>query len=687
MSWMDDDLRRVADSLANNFPLTDGRDLKGPMKATMEAKNADLFVVPDDILKDKRTKIGIKYASRDMKGTILKPYHREPGMPWPGIVSVDPRYDEFKYGLAMQASKQWEPNIDEQGFADTSAVTADFSGLLTATGAKMSMANSPLLDRTNLLAEMGYAQDFVNPRHRRIARAIHRAMFGRRVEAPMKFNVRSSTGMPSGYGGPGSQAQKQHMARRNIAGAERLLQAVDKLDLETLFVDHGFFFAMNLVERAQAEGVPDFLSGNLKGKDRVVNSPEYALSNGAKGFRGPADKELITRGMFGLKYGLGARIRTAYGVCGEISYFMTPWLVGCRQNYFHEFGYTWHHTSSEQIFEGIKDFEELIGLDVTMMDQNMPKFFLDYHADWCEDYMDPRFAKLLRLVNGLPYFAPQSSAGASPFWAGNPLDPSSFTIDVGLSSGRADNPDLGKWYMTTVYFCLLDDYLHDLLEQGPNDDASIQRVLKGEHPTFGLKDMGDDAILGLRPGNSVLAAKIRSDLKKAGEVKKASLSPYAILDLEDGVAFLGNVIIKDEAGKIVVPKPNPVTFLVNQFCPERSINGQYSMYWGHGYLAALEHYSRAGSIIGDLRMMINDLWRHHLPGVATPEQMANAARRENPLPVGDALSQADLEVLIDPSKLYYKFAGDGDVSEHIDKLFRATIEAEFIEEHLGQYWR
>lgn len=685
MSWMSSRDIAMADNLSADSPLTDGRDLKQLAMTRMKEADPAIFDVPDDIMEDTRSILGFKSANRDMSSTALKPYIRPPGMPHPGVISVDPRFDEFRFEYASVLTSLYPRDVDDLGFAGPSGVVKDFSALLTATGVKMDQANAPMMDRSTLLGGLGYASDFVNPRHKRIARALHKAMFGRRRIAPFKFAVRSSTTLPSGFAGPGSQVQKQEMCRRNLLQAEDILNWVKDKKMHELFAQAGMYFAAVTGERAQSEGVADILGGDLTPKKRLVSSYEFAMSGGREGERVAAGKESITKGIFGNKYSIGARIRTVYAVCGEISYFMTPFFVGCRANYFEEFGYTWHHTTPDQIFDGIKDFESIIGLDVTLMDQNMPKFFLDYHADWLEDYFDPRFAQLIRWVNGIPYFAPQLRKGGKPFWAGDPMDPSTFNVDLGLSSGRSDNPDLGKWYMTTVYFCLVDDYLKDLLEQGPNDDVSIMNVLKGEHPTFGLKDMGDDAILGLKKGNQSLSDKIRADLVKAGESGKAGLSPYAILDVENGVAFLGNVILKDEAGKLIRPRPNPVTFVVNRHCPERSVNVGYSTYWMHGYLAALEHYSRAGSIIGEIDRIGDELWRKWLPGCPTPGQMAKKARDLLPLPTGEIRTEADLEVLLDPSKLYYKFEA-GDVSDHIDNLFRATIEADFIEKTIGQYY-
>lgn len=689
--WRSNQYKSKSLDVALNNVTYDGRALIGPgahsASTYMQEKTPDVFSVPKDNLSDPRTKLGF-FANKQVGiRSALRPYVTPPAQVHPGVLSVDPNFDNFKYELALEATKMFPAQIDDRGFANETAVTRDFSALLTSAGIKMSHANIPTISRTKMLADKNMATSFVNDRHRRIFRSLHKWIFGmRNDEVSAHFQVKSSLTMPTHFGGPGSQLQKQDMFREIGTNVESILSHVSSDNINALYKEYSMYFGMKLVERLQAEGCRDILKGDLTGKDRYVTDFDYVRTGGEKGSRFVANKEYITRDMFGLKYGLGARVRTAYATCGQINALLTMVLAGSRDYYFKEFGYTWHHSTPQNIYEGIKDFESIVGLDATTMDQYLPLFLLESHAKWLEDYFDPRYAKLVKWINGMPYYAPQLSLGSTPFWMGDPRDVNTFNIDIGLSSGRADNPDIGKWYMTGVYFCLIDDFTKDLLEQDKTDDESIAVVLRGNHPAFGLKDMGDDAMMGFKHGYSELASKIRSELKKEGQRDRCELSKYALLDVEHGVAFLGNVIWANQLGEIQRPKPNPVTFLVNRHCPERGINTGMRMFWGHGMQAAIDHYSRAGSIISELLLLETELWRKHMPGFPTPTQNALLAARKQPLPVGSSLSTADIDVLLDPTKLFYKYSIE-DISPDVANLFTSTVEGTFIDKYVSQIWR
>lgn len=682
MSWNDKSYNDTAATIAWLNPNSDQRDLSYKVRSYMLSKDPSIFTVDDAIMKDPRTKLGFG-SSQDGVRSAIRPYVSLPNAVMSGVTSVYPPFDNFKYEMAFELSKIYKPEIDADGFAGPNAVVRDFSALLTCSGVKMAAANAPPTNRAEMLGKAGIASTFASFRHERIFKAMHKIVFGRRVpEAAMSFQVRSSTTMPMHYRGKGSQLQKQSMIHHIGSNLENIFNLLEHDDLTTLYRDHEFYFAMKLVERLQSEGVKDILGGDLTPKPREVADELYALSQGKKGTRSIASKTDITRELFGLKYGVGARVRTAYAVCGQINALIGLFLAGTRSYYLNEGAYTWHHSTPESIYEDIKDFHSIIGMDVKTMDQFLPTFLLDLHADLMSNYYDPRFGKLIRMVNGLPYYAPQLSRGKAPFWAGDPRNPSTFNIDVGLSSGRTDNPDLGKWYMTSTYMCLCDDVIGGVLELGANDEESVMLALKGKHPAFGIKDMSDDAMIGIKTGFESFGPKMRRVISEADAAGK-SASPYAVLSLEDGIAFLGNVILKDETGRIARPKPNPVTFIVNRWCPERAINSTSRLYWAHGLRAAEEHYSRAGSIIKEIIDVERALWRKHMIGFPTPEQIIADVILQQPLPVS-GLSIPDMEVLLDPSKLYYKFKIE-DVSPEVARLFTSSIDGKTVDRYIKPF--
>lgn len=632
------------------------------------------------ILTDSRSRFS--FGKGQPQKRILRPYFHRPNEVWPGLLSTDPGFVQFKSQFARIASRDFPVSVDADGFS-TTGITRDFSALLSCSGVKMSRANAPFSSRELVFRDLGIQNRYKNERHQRIFRAIHRQMFGKRVkDTPYHFSMVSSTSAPFfAFSAP----EKQTMIRWLLENAETVLDMVDRDDLDGLRAKFGIVVLSTLVERHQPEGGTGILGpGPFEPKKRMVNDRQRAESGGRTGRLVEASKTDITEGVYGLNDALAMRVRTAYGLCGALSYFLSCFLASSRAHYFEEYGYTWHHSTPDQIKSKLDGMETIIGMDVTTMDQLMPSFLLEEHATLCEDYFDRRVAKLIRWINGAPYYAPQLTYGESPFFMGDPRDANTFKVDVGLSSGRPDNPDLGKWYMTGVYFCLMDDRLGDLLEQAATDDDSIALVLKGQHPVFGLLDMSDDALLGFKAGHKQIGEQLRADLIKAGETKKAGLSPYAILDFEHGAAFLGNVIVRDQLHQLRTPIPNPVTSVVNRHCPEHGVNSVHRQYWGHGYISAIEHYSRAGSIVSELITLQDNLWRRYLPEHPTPRVAALAHMKSHPLPMTAALSAIDLEVLLDPAKRFYKYTME-DLSPEIQGLFSGTVEGEFIEKHIGRY--
>lgn len=646
-----------------------------------QAKNAiplDARKAPTNDLDPAITKPAFVGPSAGRK--LSRAYVGVPNEVWPGALSTDPRFVAFKFELAQEATKTFPATIDSQGFAGNNGVTRDFSALASCSGLKMSPSNAPVVDRRRMLQAAKLQSGYSTPRHKRIAKLLHGLMFGSRKRAAnFHFSKISSTSNPFfEY----NTEWKKTMALHSLEHAETILTLVDKGDLHTLYRDHGWMFMATLVERHQAEGGTGLLTGDFVPKKRMVATREYALSGGTKGSMIEADKTGMLQ-WFGLPANRAAamRVRTAYGFAAAPTYFISCLLAGVREQYYERFAFTWHHTTPEQIHAKIAGAKSIIGLDVTTMDQFFPAFLLDDHATWLGDYFDPRVTKLISLVNYAPYFAPSLGHGLPPFWAGNPFDLKSFKIDVGLSSGRADNPDLGKFYMTWVYLCFMDDTLGDLLEQGDDPVRSLMSVLQGKHPRFGLLDMSDDAVIALWDDGR--AEELDAQLQ--ARLKDGNASPYAVLAPEDGVAFLGNVFKKNDVGEIVRPTPNPVTYLVNRHCPEHGIRSPHRKYWGLGLNEATNHYLQAGSVIADLITMTKDVWKTHFKG-EVPDPYVSAARHAvlmKSLPA-ETLSYADLDVLLNPAKRYYRYA-EGDISDHVKALLSGTVEHEFIERFVGRY--
>jgi hypothetical protein len=218
---------------------------------------------------------------------------------------------------------------------------------------------------------------------------------------------------------------------------------------------------------------------------------------------------------------------------------------------------------------------------------------------------------------------------------------------------------------------MIDDITHDVLETKGNPMASIRHFLKGGY-RIKLLDMGDDAVIGGDESSKPFKIEL------ARRIKEGTASEYALLDVEEVVAFLGNVFRKDPiTGEILMPEPNPTTLLVNRIGREHSVlNTAHAEYWGAGLLLALEHYGKSSKAT-EVWRHFEEIWRHLRPGEATPTIMAKSHARIKPIGDIAGVSDADIQVLLDPSKIHYKFTADM-LSDSIKDKFTTHVPSDKI---------
>jgi len=574
-----------------------------------------------------------------------------------GIFSTDTNYINFKNELNLEGNKNWQPNIDQNGFARGEPIVSTFDALAATTGVPMFPLHIPPADNTPRRESMDLNTDFENEHHKRIFDALFDLMFGTYNPASYRIAKISSTTFPIFAQGEESYEFKMSLAHAILRDMDEILDCVAKGKWEDLRDKWYIVMCYRLSTRSQ----PD-----KRGKKRKVQNKD--------GDEITADKTGWLHSNVGVVDAEAMRIRTVFGLCAAINYLMSFFFSCRRSHYFKEYEFTWHHTGPDQLLTALKQFVTVVGVDVTLMDQTVPHYFLERYANRTESVMDPRFAKLVSLVNGAPYYAPAIAPGMENFFMGDPADPSTWDIHVGLASGRADNPDLGKFWMTFVYITMMDE----ALPLYPRTDISREAYLKvtddflkGRHPIWGLQDMGDDGIFGCKSESADIA--IRKLLAKEQP------SNYVSVDVEDGISFLGMVVYKDEAGVLKRPAPNPVTFLVNRLCPERGIYSPMRKFWGAGMKSATDHYRAAGPIINDVIDLTKEIWYKHFE---YPDPFINAADHAEKFPVnGNGLSAAESEVLLDNSKIWYKFSPD-EISDEVLNTFSWSVDAEIIDKSI-----
>lgn len=584
-----------------------------------------------------------------------------------GIMSDSPDYLKFTERLADRLTERFPSVQDDEGINGAEAITGDFYSLRTVSGYMMSPRSLPTVNNSLLTEELGLAKGFVTPRHEQIFKRLHQTLYTRWRPADVQVARLSSSTFP--FFSKDVDYKVNH-ALVVLSEFESIMTRLLKGDMNGIFTDYRVLVAHAINYRNQVDRV--IKDGDIfKSKDRLVNDFDYAISGGRRGHRIPADKSIWINdtkvdGHFAM------RTRPVYGMAAPINYAYSAIMQGYREYYLDEFKFTFKHTTPEQIGEKINTFKSFRGFDVSQFDESNQTWLLHAWADEFERDWPSWVTEGMKLLFHAPYFSPPVTAeGGDGIWMGNPFNLEQFKLELGLPSGIAPNPDIGKFMMTFAYLCFLDDHFGDLLEVG------IDVVLRGKHPRYGLLDMSDDAII--LTNSEAFKQSISNRLAK-GEM----LSPYFKLAKEDSVSFLGNVLYRAKpSDEKISLSPDIKSFFLNKFCPERGVQDKMRMYWATGWFEAMVHYSKAPGF-SDAMLILREEFRRSF-GV-TPDSIAQAHLLDAPINQIEARSAVDELVLADPTKLYYRVS-EKDVSPEVFDAFIAKIPHSEIGPRLVKYYK
>lgn len=581
------------------------------------------------------------------------------------ICSFDPQYLHYTELLDRDWTEACPVDIDEvSGLAGPSAVTGEFHAVRTVSGTRMNPMTVPLYDNSVLQEELNLADSFLSDRHRRIWEELFDFMFRTVVPAPVSFRKAATAGLSHPTS---SIAVKKDLFVRVAKTAPAIAAAFRANRLEQLFRDTGFANATVCGVREQADSVL-MDDGHPRSKDRKVNDEEYARAGGRgdKGRRFNADKTVRIDGR-PIEGHFAMRRRTVYASPGWLNYFVTGLLAPVRAYYLNQGAFTWKHRTPEEIKEKLQRFSFFVGVDVSQFDQSVQKWMLDWLLErWRLVYTDDAVDIMTALLYS-PFVVPDPRVYAKddvqpePIFFGNPMDSTTWNVSVGLPSGVAMNPDVGKFINTATALCLLDDYTGDILEVG------VAKFLRGEHPMVGLLNMGDDGIIMFNDGA----------FRDWFTTKVKDLKYYLRIAMEEGVAFLGNIPYHDAAGELYVA-PDVVTFTRNWLAPERGLPRPQEYPTGRtartfaasiGWFARVQHYQSAPRF-----SVVWQIWerRHREIFGESLESRFVYWRDHMKLPSLDTLTDSDKLFLLDPSKIYYRLQ-EADVTPWILDLDRASI--------------
>lgn len=568
---------------------------------------------------------------------------------FPGIKSDDPRLLAFNSRLANRLMEELPPKrVLENGFFDENAITTNFQELNTVAGYNMYPATYAVIDNSFLRSSLHLNLDFESDRDEKIFEELMSVRYAKHDGTRGKISRISSSTFPFFSKDVELKANHLSLVLKHQDDIKRLFKAKD---LQGIYDRYKLLFAMVDVYRSQADSfVPK--GDNFEPKAREVNDIIYSISGGRLGHRFTADKRILVNGRL-IEGKAACRSRTAYGFSNCPNLMFTAAFEGFRHYADSTFDKTYKHTTRESILEKINMFSHAVAVDVTQYDQSVPFFLM---KKWIECSPFNEFGKeLLTMMVQAPMFYRGPSSEANAYWTGDPLDVAFFNQYRGLISGLFSTSAMGKDFFTFTLLTILDRIYGDVLN-------NVEKILSWKHPVYAITNMGDDSNLHSND------ERIMNYFKKQIEETKYGVSPYFKVDIEDGFKFLGNIgyIDKDGNKKLC---GDLGSYFKNMLVPERGIGTKNREYGVYGLLERREVYSShplfsvADAIFqSEFKAVFGFNWLQFME-----EHLI--------LPKGDAsivMSQAEIEVLLDPSKLHYKYNSD-DISDEVAKIIEERI--------------
>lgn len=511
------------------------------------------------------------------------------------------------------------------GFAGETAVPGNFHAVRNVAGYLSDPLPLPLLDNKNFISDMGLLSDIRSEDVPYLKKVIQ-LFFGHVAPAPLHIRKGASTSFP--YFTTDNQYKKMS-AIKTLHNADHFLGLMtgDKANLKQGFADYHSLFLYALHERLQPDSVSE-VNGKFQAKSRLAASPEESRmgKTGSLAIDSSVSKDgMRIDGHFSM------RRRVVYGMSGVPNYFLAA-IMGCHRSvYLKRFASTYKTRGPKDKEDKVERFKYVVGSDVKSMDTTLPKWFFDFLLSELGNYWDERLVTFLSRMLKSSFVSPPPSkytgADYNPLFGPDPLS-GTFELNAGLPSGIAINPDLGKLWMSFVYIILFKD------SGAISSPDEIEAFLAGKNPNHGMLDMGDDATLMTN------SPSVRDKLAKAS-------SPYAVLEPETPVIFLGDVF--SEKGGRNRAFPNPLTFIVNMFGRENSIDTMDPIRYAEGYLARRQHYSST-PIFAEINHTFESLARKHL-GV-NPYIIAKSIARQQKFADPDAILRDNVHYLhyrVDPA--------------------------------------
>lgn len=573
---------------------------------------------------------------------------------FPEMFSTDPHFLNFTSQLVKNIEKlDLTKGVLTNGFFNENAISTNFQELNTVAGINMTPATYAVIDNSSLRRNMFLNDKFESIRDEEIFAEFMKIRYSETDGSQGKISRISSSVFP--FFSKDISMKAQHLTLL-LENGDDLLDKLASGKLDKAYDKYKVLLSMVDVYRSQADSF--ILEGGIyKPKPREVNDIDYAISGGNLGSRFQADKRVYVNGRE--IHGKAAmRARTAYGFSNSPNTVFTAGFEGYRHYSDKKFGMTFKHTDRATILSKIKKFENALPVDVTQYDQSVPLYLM---KKWIElSPFNDRAKEILLLMVQAPMLYRGVSETSDPYFSGNPLDHTYFNQYKGLVSGLFSTSSMGKDFFTFASLIMLDRCYGDV-------KGNVEKILSWEHPVYAITDMGDDA--NIHSNGDQFTKWVNRQL----ETSKYGLSPYFKVDIEDGFKFVGNIGYVKDGEKHLCGDVG--TYLKNMLVPERSIGSAHREFGVYGLLMRREVYQDNPSfhLVDDcfmktFRDCFHENWLDYMNRFLVMPTDRNLLVK----------SQADLEVILDPAKLHYKYS-ESDLSDGVAEILEEKISLENTE--------
>jgi len=521
-----------------------------------------------------------------------------------------------------------------------------------------------MVNNESLRTTLGLPNEWRSERDRQLFRQLCHLIFGKAKLGSLPVNRFSTGGFPffdTDY------KKKVALVERMLDPARvgKIMRLAENRNVGRLMKDHDLVIAYFVNKRRQED---------RKDKKRYAMDFEYAVSSGKRGSRVLINKDVVIRGQLVPDFS-AQRLRPVKGSPIQLTALLQPFAAGHRRHMGDEYWFTWKHTTVDQRAEKMNKFGHAFGTDYSDYDSTYPYFMREEMLSVMSEYYHPGVLELCRLSFSAPYFQPPVIEGGEGKWVGNPEDIRDYIFKSGIVSGNPFVDVEGKLGGVFDAISKLDKMLGDM-------DVRMENWLRGEDKLSADMNMGDDNLALFS------TSTLRDEFKEytlAKDAKGNYKYSYFAADVEKGQVFTGNLTTwwneKGERTDMmrVIPR---IGSMMRWFVPERGIGSKFRRYWPIGFYERQALYG-ANPSFGHAWEIVS---RHWEKATGTNlDALAGKALDALRMPDVPYESAMDLEVLLDPEKLRYKYDED-QISDKVKDLFEHPVDRDLVNGYFEKHY-